>query len=264
MKIRNSLRSLRTRHRANRLVRRKGRVFIINKTVPALQGPSGLRLFVRGSALTRLGGWRYPAAMRIVIGILAGALLLSGTALLGFAEEATPPSIAPVQPDKPAPSRSERLDGLFATLKSAKSVREAKVAESSILGLWLESGSDTVDLLMDWAIKAIDAKNYSLALDYLDRVVTMKPDYAEGWNKRATVYFLIDDYKKSIFDIERTLALEPRHFGALSGLGMIMRDISQDKRAIDAFQRALAVDPYLDNVKKALDDIQGENAGKEI
>ena len=92
----------------------------------------------------------------------------------------------------------------------------------------------------------------------------MKPDYAEGWTKRATVYFLIDDYKKSIFDIERTLALEPRHFGALSGLGMIMRDIGQDKRAIDAFQRALAVDPYLDNVKKALDDIQGENAGKEI
>ena len=71
-----------------------------------------------------------------------------------------------MQPDKPAPSRSERLDGLFATLKSAKSVREAKVAESSILGLWLESGSDTVDLLMDWAIKAMDAKNYPLALDY--------------------------------------------------------------------------------------------------
>ena len=143
-------------------------------------------------------------------------------------------------------------------------MREAKVAESSILGLWLESGSDTVDLLMDWAMKAIDAKNYALALDYLDRVVTMKPDYAEGWNKRATVYFLTDDYKKSIFDIERTLALEPRHFGALSGLGMIMRDIGQDKRAIDAFQRALAVDPYLDNVKKALDEIQTDDAGKEI
>ena len=194
--------------------------------------------------------------MRIVIGILAGALLFSGAASFGIAEEATPPSITPVQPDKPAPSRGERLDSLFATLKSAKSVREAKVAESSILGLWLESGSDTVDLLMDWAMKAIDAKNYALALDYLDRVVTMKPDYAEGWNKRATVYFLTDDYKKSIFDIERTLALEPRHFGALSGLGMIMRDIGQDKRAIDAFQRALAVDPYLDNVKKALDEIQ--------
>jgi tetratricopeptide (TPR) repeat protein len=202
--------------------------------------------------------------MRIVIWSLAGALLLAGAAPRSLAEEATPPSIAPVQPDKPEASRSERLDGLFATLKSTKSSSEAKVAEGSILRLWLESGSDTIDLLMDWAIKAIDAKNYPLALDYLDRVVTMKPDYAEGWNKRATVYFLTDDYKKSIFDIERTLALEPRHFGALSGLGMIMRDIGQDKRAIDAFKRALAVDPYLDNVKKALDDIQVDDAGKEI
>jgi tetratricopeptide (TPR) repeat protein len=202
--------------------------------------------------------------MRIVVGIVAGALLLSGTASWSLAEEATPPSIAPVQPDKPPASKSERLDGLFATLKSAKSASEAKVAEGSILELWLESGSDTIDLLMDWAIKAIDAKNYPLALDYLDRVVTMKPDYVEGWNKRATVYFLTDDYKKSIFDIERTLALEPRHFGALSGLGMIMRDIGDDKRAIEAFKRALAVDPYLDNVKKALDDIEVDDAGKEI
>ena len=141
-----------------------------------------------------------------------------------------------MQPDKPAASKSERLDGLFATLKSTKSASEAKVAEGSILRLWLESGSDTIDLLMAWAIKAIDAKNYPLALDFLDRIVTMKPDYVEGWNKRATVYFLTDDYKKSIADIERTLALEPRHFGALSGLGMIMRDIGDDKRAIEAYQ----------------------------
>ena len=119
----------------------------------ALQGPPGLRLFGRGSALTSWGGWRYPAAMRIVVGIVAGALLLSGTASWSFAEEATPPSIAPVQPDKPAASKSERLDGLFATLKSTKSASEAKVAEGSILRLWLESGSDTIDLLMDWAMQ---------------------------------------------------------------------------------------------------------------
>ena len=195
--------------------------------------------------------------------MLAALAVLAFTAPTAFAAaEETPPSVGA---DKaPVKSRAEQLDTLFQSLRTASSKETAKAAEDGIWRLWLESGSDTIDLLMNWAMKAMEAKDYGTALDFLDRVVIMKPDYAEGWNKRATVYFLMDDYSKSIADIGKTLALEPRHFGALSGLGMIMRELGEDKRAIEAYQKALAVDPNLDGVQKALDELQLKAAGKQI
>jgi tetratricopeptide (TPR) repeat protein len=202
--------------------------------------------------------------MRILALVLAGSLAF---AVPAFAQSDRETSVAPeaeVETETVEPSRSERLDMLFATLKSSPDAEAAKAAEDDIIKLWLESGSDTVDLLMGWTLAAMEEKNYALALDYLDRIVTMKPDYAEGWNKRATVHFLVDDYSKAIADIERTLALEPRHFGALSGLGTIMRDIGDNGRAVTAYRQALDVDPHLDNVKQALDEIEKEGAGEEI
>src|SRR5690349_15748433 len=92
------------------------------------------------------------------------------------------------------PSREDRLDSLFTTLKSTADKNAAKAAENDIITLWLESGSDTVDLMMSWTLAAIEEKDYGLALDYLDRMLVLRPDYAEGWNKRATVHFLKDDY----------------------------------------------------------------------
>jgi tetratricopeptide (TPR) repeat protein len=161
------------------------------------------------------------------------------------------------------PSREERLDSLFTTLKSTADKDAAKAAENDIITLWLESGSDTVDLMMSWTLSAMEEKDYGLALDYLDRMLILKPDYAEGWNKRATVHFLKDDYPKAIADIERTLAIEPRHFGALSGLGTIMRDIGDEDRALTAYRKALELDPHLDTVKEAVSEIEGELAGQE-
>jgi tetratricopeptide (TPR) repeat protein len=201
--------------------------------------------------------------MRPRFTLLATVAVLAFTVPAAFAvADETPPSVGA---DKaPAKSKAEQLDSLFQTLKTASSKEAAKAAEDGIWHLWLESGSDTTDLLMTWAMKAMEAKDYAAALDFLDRVVIMQPGFAEGWNKRATVYFLMDDYSKSIADIGKTLALEPRHFGALSGLGMIMREIGDDKRAIEAYQRALAVDPNLDGVQKALDELQAKAAGKQI
>jgi tetratricopeptide (TPR) repeat protein len=173
----------------------------------------------------------------------------------------------PVSPDTEAlsvePSRDSRLDTLFETLQSTSDSRVAESAERDIIEIWLESGSDTVDLLMQWSLDAMEEKNYPLALDYLDRILIMQPNYAEGWNKRATVHFLTDDYSKAIADIEQTLALEPRHFGALSGLGTILREIGDVDRAVIAFREALAVDPHLDSVRDALDEIEKEES-KEI
>src|SRR5690606_14876756 len=121
--------------------------------------------------------------------------------------------------------------------------------------LWMESGSDTVDLLMRWAMMAMEEKDYPLALDFLDRVVVMDPAYVEGWNKRATVLFLTEEYDNSIADIGRVLELEPRHFGALSGLGMVLRSMGQEERAAETFRQVLALDPYIDNVREALEEV---------
>jgi tetratricopeptide (TPR) repeat protein len=158
-------------------------------------------------------------------------------------------------------SRAQQLDALFETLKAAKDEEAANAAENSIAALWLDSGSATVDLLMEWTLAAVKEKNYPLALDYLDRILTLKPDYVEGWNTRATVYFMTEDLGRALADIERVLAIEPRHFGALSGLGTILREIGDEKRALEVYRRAIAVDPHLPNVKKAIDDLEGKGAG---
>jgi tetratricopeptide (TPR) repeat protein len=194
-------------------------------------------------------------------------ILLIALSLIGavpvFAERLTETDPPPATAER-EPSRADRLDTLFDTLKSSTDPKAAKSAENDIIGLWLQSGSDTIDLLMQWALAAIEEKNYPLALDYLDRMIVMQPDFAEAWNKRATVHFLLDDYSRAISDIERTLQLEPRHFGALSGLGAIMRDIGERERAIAAYRRALEFDPHLDKVKEALQEIEKETAGRDI
>ena len=170
----------------------------------------------------------------------------------------------PAAAQESQPSVARQIDEAFVTLQTSPNRRAAKVAERRIIQLWLDSGSPTVDLLMSWTLRAMDEEDYPLALDYLDRIIMLKPDYAEGWNKRATVFFLVDDFAKSIADIEQVLALEPRHFGALSGLGMILSEIGEPQQAIDVFGKALAVDPLLDDVRQALDELLAETAGTDI
>lgn len=196
---------------------------------------------------------------RIALSVVA-PLLLAGHALAAE----TGPSISPADPSVTAEqSKADRLDALFASLRDEVDSDAAGEIEDAILDAWLDSESDTVDLLMDWSLQAMERKQYARALDFLDRVVLMKPDYVEGWNKRATVYFLMDDYGKSIADIGRVLALEPRHFGALSGLGIMFRALGENERAKAAFTEALALDPHLENVREELESLEAETAGEE-
>jgi tetratricopeptide (TPR) repeat protein len=161
-------------------------------------------------------------------------------------------------------SRAERLDALFDTLAAVESPEAAKAAEREILRVWLQSGSDTVDLLMDWTMTAMDEEDYPLALDFLDRIITLEPGYVEGWNRRATIHFLNDDYAKSIADIEQVLAIEPRHFGALAGLGTILRELGDERLALDAYRQALALDPVMGEVQKAIDELEATSGGRGI
>ncbi len=192
--------------------------------------------------------------MKIVVAALVAPLMFISGLPAWSVEELPAENAAPADPV--VQSRAEKLDAAFEALKSATDETSANRAESEIITLWLQSGSDTVDLLMTWSLQAIEDKDYATALDFLDRIVTLKPDYAEGWNKRATVYYLTDKYSLSVADIERVLVIEPRHFGALSGLGSIFREIGDDKRAMEAYGQALALDPHLESVKKALKELE--------
>ncbi|GAB4520407.1 MAG: hypothetical protein Tsb0019_21350 [Roseibium sp.] len=155
-----------------------------------------------------------------------------------------------------------RLDELYADLAAAETPEAAERFARIIQRMWMESGSDTVDVLMSRAGKAIQADDHGLALDLLDAVVILKPSFAEGWNRRATVHYMREDFGKSLVDIERTLALEPRHWGALSGLAIIQRRLGFDSEALTTFRRALEVNPGLENATKAIEDLEKEAEGE--
>ena len=156
------------------------------------------------------------------------------------------------------------LDQLFDELAVSPDVAHSVRFEAEILKRLHSSGSATTDLLLSWAVEAMNKERYTNALDILDQVILLDPDFVEGWNKRATVHFLMKAYGKSIADIQHTLALEPRHFGALSGFGMILRDIGEDHLAVDAFREALAVHPQLKNARDALVALEAKIAGEDI
>ena len=193
---------------------------------------------------------------------LCFALLLTAPAAARAAEPEEQPDSA--KQTAPADDREIALDALLKQLKAATDEKSASVIEEAVWQLWLRSGSDTVDLLMSRVIAAMKADDYSLALELLNHVVTIRPGYAEGWNKRATVFFYLHDYASSLHDVERTLSLEPRHFGALAGLGLILEELGHHERALKAFRRALAVHPYLSVVRKAEKKLSEELEGRGI
>ncbi|PWK58040.1 hypothetical protein [Aminobacter sp. AP02] len=157
-----------------------------------------------------------------------------------------------------------QLDSLFAELKRERNEKAAERIASRISENWNRSGSASVDLMMLWSAQAIEAKKFDVALDFLDQVVTLQPQYAEGWNRRATVHFLMRNYRKSMADIERTLELEPRHFGALAGIAQIMATTGHDELALQGWQRVLAVYPMLRNAQNEVSRLSEELAGEGI
>jgi tetratricopeptide (TPR) repeat protein len=156
------------------------------------------------------------------------------------------------------------LDELFQKLPENADSPAGQRIEQEILRRFSRSGSATADLLMSWAEEAISESDYTLALDLLDQIIVIKPDFAEAWNKRATVYYMTDDYGASLADIRQTLALEPRHFGALAGFGLILEAIDRKPEAIRVLKRALEINPRLDQVRETLEKLEKETAGEDI
>ncbi|MBE7184684.1 MAG: hypothetical protein INR68_09790 [Methylobacterium mesophilicum] len=168
------------------------------------------------------------------------------------------PPLAPPEPQK------VRLDRLFDSLKRERNEKAAERIAGRIQREWSRSGSASVDLMMGWAAKALQEQKYPVALDFLDQVVVLEPDYAEGWNMRATVHFAMNNYAMSMADIERTLELEPRHWGALSGLAAIMKNRDNKELALQAFTRVLAVYPMLRAAQNEVSTLSDEIAGQSL
>ena len=157
-----------------------------------------------------------------------------------------------------AETRDEQLSRLFIELHDAPSKEAAAQIESRIQSLWVKSKSDTTDLLMQRAAMAIANHDYPVAIEILDRVITREPDFAEGWNRRATVFFLMEDFNRSISDIAETLKREPRHFGALSGLGFILLLRGDAVHARNTYEKVLAIYPLMESARLAIEKIDRE------
>jgi tetratricopeptide (TPR) repeat protein len=157
-----------------------------------------------------------------------------------------------------------RLAPLFDTLKATASDDEAKAAERQIWQIWIEHKNPEIARLMRQGMAAMGEDDQEAALDDFDAVVKYDKNFAEGWNKRATVEFAMGDYTASVADIERTLALEPRHFGALAGLGQIYLALNRKALALKAFQAALAINPHLGSVRQAVQELEKGTKGNPI
>ena len=186
-----------------------------------------------------------------------------------LAQQVEPPDEAeqtePIQPPVDGGSvveTNETLDRLFEKLRKDPKQSSAGATARMIWREWSYSGSRSVDLLMKWAARAMGTKDFSKAQDLLDHVIVIAPDYAEGWNRRATLYYTIDDFGKSLADIETTLALEPRHFGALSGLAAIMQRIGREEEALEAWYKVLEIYPANKQAQEAVIQLEEALAGR--
>ena len=206
---------------------------------------------------------------RFHLALLAAALLLVAPAV---AQEVTPQP-APSKPEWVKPPAklphvggdpSKNLDFLFGALKAAPDATIAKAIEERIWAVWAVSRSDTANLLMLRARTALNGKDSDLAIKLLSAIIKIKPDYVSAWNQRATLYYAQKDYGRALADIREVLRREPRHFGALSGLGLIMQDLGDDKQALEVYRRALAIYPRLERIPEVVKELQQKVEGRDI
>ncbi|MEW6641624.1 MAG: hypothetical protein AB1586_14055 [Pseudomonadota bacterium] len=206
-------------------------------------------------------------AMRLLAATAVAALLAVAPAAAQRPQLGAP-AAKPPEPPKDLPrvggDKTKNLDFLFGALKVAPDEASAKHVEARIWAIWSSTPSDTAALLMARASAAIEAKQLDVALKLLDAVVKLRPDYIEGWNRRATVHYFKNDYVHALQDIRQVLAREPRHFGALAGLGMIMQEYGDDKRALAAFRLALALNPRLEKVPDLVKALAEKVEGRDI
>ena len=163
-----------------------------------------------------------------------------------------------------ADQNDPELPALFERLQQDLTPQEAAEVDRRIWILWLHSEDKTVNRLMAQGMIAMQRGALDRALERFNEIVEQAPDFAEGWNKRATVLYMMGRHRESVADVRSVLNLEPRHYGALSGLGMILVAIGREEEALEWLRRALEVNPYLDGVRLLADQIGERLKGKRI
>ncbi|MCX7889917.1 MAG: tetratricopeptide repeat protein [Rhodobacteraceae bacterium] len=152
------------------------------------------------------------------------------------------------------------LEGLYRQLADPDNP-DWQIAQADILREWSKSGSPALDLLLRRGQDAMEAGDLAAAIEHLTALTDHAPDFAEGWNARATAYFLNGDFGPSIADIRMTLALNPHHFGALAGLGQIFEGIGRPDQALKAYEAALRINPHMDGVRQAVERLRRDTEG---
>ncbi len=155
-----------------------------------------------------------------------------------------------------ADSRSEKLNSLFSDLASEDMPVNAQMLEREIWELWMDSGDDKVNFELSIGVTAMNEGFMDDAINQFSKVTEMASDFAEGWNKRATAYYFKDEYEKSLLDIQKTLELEPRHFGAISGMGMIFLELGNERAALRAFEEVLRLYPTSSSARSQVETLR--------
>ena len=166
----------------------------------------------------------------------------------------------PTDPQK----RAEVLEALYARLAAETRPDMAKSISKAIENVWDSSGSPTHDLLLRRASKAIKEKKYDLAFPLLDAIVELQPDFAEAFSVRAYAFFAKNEPHRALADLRRVLALDPKHYRALEGIGQILRDLGEKKASLEAYRKLIEVYPLFDGAQKAVDQLTIEVEGQGI
>lgn len=217
----------------------------------------------------------------IFFGITPTTLFAQGLPELPEQEDPDAPALSPEDmiPEKPSPDevlpelgkdqnaverKQKELDRLLGLLKHTGDVKEAAKISRQIQGLWSQSGSDTIDLLMQWAEDGINEQDYALALDFLDNVVALNPDFAEGWMRRAAVHLQLNDFKLAMLDLHQSLKLEPRNYNALMLVGSIMEMTGRKELALQAYEKVLEYYPQMRRAQIRVGELLEEQTGSAI
>ena len=190
------------------------------------------------------------------------------TPILPTPPDAVPPSPPAADPaitgESASDSRGKAVDELLARLAKTEDPQTAKRIAMAVQALWIRSGSDTVDLLTSRALEAQRKANTGMALKLLGEVVSLKPEFAEGWSRRAAIHVAAKGYDQAMVDIYETLLREPRHFGVWIGLGRILQESGLDAKALAAYRRAYALYPAADGLKREIDELTLKVEGQPI
>lgn len=160
-----------------------------------------------------------------------------------------------------ADQQDGRLDRLFQRLQTTEDLSDAAAIQQQIWQIWIEFEDRSINQLMRRGMTAMARGDHGTALEAFDTMVDQAPAFAEAWNKRATVLYLMGRLDESVLDIQQTLELEPRHFGALSGLALIYDALEEPAAALRSLEAALAINPHLGGSKERIDQLREKVKG---